>query len=62
MTWAQIERRREQLGISRSRMCRAAGISESTFYKGIKKGGGPTAVVASALARALDIESERQEA
>ena len=35
-TWSEIERRRKRTGLSRAEMCRRAGISESTVFKGVK--------------------------
>lgn len=47
--WSEIEKKREELGLSRAEMCRRAGISESTVFKGLQKKGTPSNAVRKAL-------------
>lgn len=43
--WRDVETRRKAIGLSRAEMCRRAGISESTVFKGLKRQTAPTRAV-----------------
>lgn len=38
MTWNDVARRLEDIGVSRAAFCRRANISESSFYNGLRAG------------------------
>ncbi len=61
LSWDEIEEKRKALGLSRAELCRRAGISESTVFKGLHKHTPPSSVVAEAIGRVLDSAKERQE-
>ena len=54
MTWAEIEARRQTLGLSREEMCRRAGISGDTPIKGKNRGTRPSRPIAAVIAKVLD--------
>lgn len=58
-SWADIDRQRQAVGLSRSELCRQAGISESTFYKGLKAGSKVTQPIMAALAAVLQAAKTR---
>ena len=59
VTYSDIEAKRQRLGLSRADMCRRAGISESTVYKGLADGRKPNPVILNALQAVLTAEQER---
>lgn len=62
LTWAEIDAERRRLGLSCAKMCRLAGVSESTHWKGLKTGTRPSSVVARALSIVLADFGKRMEA
>ncbi|MCI5075668.1 helix-turn-helix domain-containing protein [Oricola sp.] len=63
-SWKEIEDRRAQVGLSRAEMCRRAGISESTVFKGLQRTGTPSPSVRRILAmvlRAAEVTGETQD-
>jgi lambda repressor-like predicted transcriptional regulator len=62
LTWAEIEAERKRLGLSCAKMCRLAGISESTHWKGLKAGTPPSAVIAKSLSMVLTDYRARMQA
>ncbi len=48
-SWYQIEETRKELGLSRAEMCRRAGISESTVFKGMKRCSAPSNAVRTVI-------------
>lgn len=59
-TWTEIEAKRAKLGLSRAAMCRRAGISESTVFKGLRKKTRPIASVLHQVELVLAMEEQVQ--
>lgn len=60
-TWADVEKRRRGLKISRAELCRRARISDTTVHKGLKAGTRPSAAVLGMLAFVFrDLEETRE--
>lgn len=59
--WSEIEARRKRLGFSRAEMCRRAGISESTVFKGLRNGGVPSSSIAKLLEFVLSAAETKEE-
>ena len=51
--WTEIERRRIAAGLSRAEMCRRAGVSESTVFKGLLRRTSPSNPVERQIAAVL---------
>lgn len=60
-TWAEIDTRRESLGITKAELARDAGISESSIHKGIASDGKLRLATARVLEQVLDAAEEAQE-
>lgn len=59
-TWAEVEARRGNLKLPVAEMCRRAGISDSTFWKGLKGGTRVSNKVRHQLELVLAMEAQLQ--
>lgn len=53
LTWGDLEKLRKRAGVSRAEISRRAGISESTFIKGIQRNRKPNNSTRKAVLDAL---------
>ena len=52
-TWLTIDKRRKIAGLSRAELCRRAGISERTIYRGLHEKTAPSTRIAEQLEAAF---------
>jgi predicted transcriptional regulator len=53
-TWAEIEAKRRNLGLSREEMCRRSGVNQSTITKGLRRSTKPSSSIRRQLQSVLE--------